>query len=101
MFGLETYPIALHSLSLIAERADFRAHVSLAACQLSSGRMAMTFNRRDLLKGGLTLTLASQASFQAIGEAGAQAAWPNRNITVIVPFPPGGQADLAARPIAA
>ena len=27
-------------------------------------------------------------------------AWPTRNITMIVPFPPGGQADLAARPVA-
>jgi len=31
----------------------------------------------------------------------AQGAWPNRNVTMVVPFPPGGQADLAARPIAA
>ena len=30
----------------------------------------------------------------------AQAAWPARNITMIVPFPAGGQADLAARPVA-
>jgi len=29
-----------------------------------------------------------------------QAAWPARNITMIVPFPAGGQADLAARPVA-
>jgi tripartite-type tricarboxylate transporter receptor subunit TctC len=28
-------------------------------------------------------------------------AWPDRQLTMIVPFPPGGQADLAARPIAA
>ncbi|HEY1363399.1 MAG TPA: tripartite tricarboxylate transporter substrate binding protein [Xanthobacteraceae bacterium] len=27
--------------------------------------------------------------------------WPTRSITMIVPFPPGGQADLAARPVAA
>jgi len=26
--------------------------------------------------------------------------YPSRNITMVVPFPPGGQADLAARPIA-
>lgn len=32
--------------------------------------------------------------------AGAQS-WPDRNIALVVPFPPGGQADLAARPIAA
>ena len=30
----------------------------------------------------------------------AQDAWPARNITMIVPFPPGGQADFAARPVA-
>jgi tripartite-type tricarboxylate transporter receptor subunit TctC len=60
----------------------------------------MTFNRRELLKGGITLSLASQACLQTLS-AGAQEAWPNRTITAIVPFPPGGQADLAARPIAA
>ena len=31
----------------------------------------------------------------------AQASWPSRTITLVVPFPPGGQADLAARPVAA
>ena len=37
----------------------------------------------------------------ALSNAGfAQAAWPSRNITMIVPFPAGGQADLAARPVA-
>jgi tripartite-type tricarboxylate transporter receptor subunit TctC len=30
----------------------------------------------------------------------AQGDYPNRNITMIVPFPAGGQADLAARPVA-
>lgn len=30
----------------------------------------------------------------------AQESWPTRSITMVVPFPPGGQADLAARPIA-
>jgi tripartite-type tricarboxylate transporter receptor subunit TctC len=54
-------------------------------------------NRRELLKAAAVLPLAhtvlSNASF-------AQAAWPARNITMIVPFPAGGQADLAARPVA-
>ncbi|MFL6795961.1 MAG: tripartite tricarboxylate transporter substrate binding protein [Xanthobacteraceae bacterium] len=36
----------------------------------------------------------------AAGPAWAQV-WPTRTISVIVPFPPGGQADLAARPVAA
>jgi tripartite-type tricarboxylate transporter receptor subunit TctC len=30
----------------------------------------------------------------------AAAAWPNKAITMIVPFPPGGLADLVARPVA-
>jgi tripartite-type tricarboxylate transporter receptor subunit TctC len=44
---------------------------------------------------GLTLGLPA-----LIGRARSQA-WPDRQLTMIVPFPPGGQADLAARPIAA
>ena len=60
----------------------------------------MKFNRRDLLKGGVTLSLASQGCLGTFG-ANAQEAWPTRPITAIVPFPPGGQADLAARPVAA
>src|SRR5207244_1139631 len=32
---------------------------------------------------------------------GAQEAWPARVITLVVPFPPGGTADFAARPLAA
>jgi tripartite-type tricarboxylate transporter receptor subunit TctC len=30
----------------------------------------------------------------------AQGSWPTRSITMIVPFPPGGLADLVARPVA-
>ena len=36
----------------------------------------------------------------ATGFAAAQATWPTRSITMIVPFPPGGLADLVARPVA-
>ncbi len=52
--------------------------------------------RRDVLKG---LGLAS--ALPLVGRASAQVTWPTRTITMIVPFPPGGQADLAARPVAA
>lgn len=48
--------------------------------------------RRDI---SLTLPLLALP-----GALRAQA-WPSRGLTMIVPFPPGGQADLAARPVAA
>ena len=43
----------------------------------------------------LTSLLLCSASWVA-----AQTAWPTRSITMIVPFPPGGLADLVARPVA-
>jgi tripartite-type tricarboxylate transporter receptor subunit TctC len=54
-------------------------------------------NRRDLLRAAAFLPLAPMAR---PGIARAQAGYPARNITMIVPFPAGGQADLAARPVA-
>jgi tripartite-type tricarboxylate transporter receptor subunit TctC len=57
-------------------------------------------NRRELLQAAAALPLA-QATVQTLASpALAQPAWPTRNITIIVPFPAGGQADLAARPVA-
>src|SRR6201988_5305794 len=56
-------------------------------------------NRRELLKAAAALPLAPVALPSV---AFAQSApYPSRNITMIVPFPAGGQADLAARPVAA
>ena len=49
-------------------------------------------NRRYTLFAALLLSSA----FSAI----AQGSWPTRSITMIVPFPPGGLADLVARPVA-
>ena len=49
-------------------------------------------NRRYTLLAALLLS----SSFSAI----AQGSWPTRSITMIVPFPPGGLADLVARPVA-
>jgi len=54
-------------------------------------------NRRELLKAAAALPLTQAARANS---ALAQTAWPTRNITMIVPFPAGGQADLAARPVA-
>jgi tripartite-type tricarboxylate transporter receptor subunit TctC len=58
-------------------------------------------NRREILKAATALPLSQLAWSALSGSAQAQAAWPTRNITMIVPFPAGGQADLAARPVAA
>jgi tripartite-type tricarboxylate transporter receptor subunit TctC len=49
-------------------------------------------NRRSALIASLLLTAASLVM--------AQGAWPTRSITMVVPFPPGGLADLVARPVA-
>ncbi len=57
-------------------------------------------NRRDLIRSVAALPLAPLALSGLPRPAAAQAAWPARNITMIVPFPAGGQADLAARPVA-
>lgn len=47
--------------------------------------------RRTLLLAGLA----------APAVARAQATWPSRPISIVVPFPPGGSNDLLARPLAA
>jgi tripartite-type tricarboxylate transporter receptor subunit TctC len=54
-------------------------------------------SRRELLKFATALPLAEAAP--AITRA--QSAWPARTISIVVPFPPGGTADIAARPLAA
>src|SRR5260370_4443015 len=62
----------------------------------SPGRK-LPMNRRELLKATAVLPLSQIALSNTVF---AQAPWPTRNITMIVPFPAGGQADLAARPVA-
>jgi len=56
-----------------------------------------TVDRRSVLLGAGASTVAFSIALP--GEAWSQD-WPFKQVTLIVPFPPGGQADLAARPIA-
>ena len=51
--------------------------------------MTRTLTRRTLLAG--------LAAGPLVGQARAQADWPNRNMRVIVPYPPAGGADTTAR----
>jgi tripartite-type tricarboxylate transporter receptor subunit TctC len=57
-------------------------------------------DRRRFLKRALAFPAISAGGL-AVPTVWAQERWPARNITMVVPFPPGGQADLAARPVAA
>jgi tripartite-type tricarboxylate transporter receptor subunit TctC len=56
-------------------------------------RSVFDINRRNLLKGAAASALVAGTSAQAIG----QAAWPNRPVKVIVPYPPAGGADTVSR----
>src|SRR5204863_6237402 len=61
---------------------------------------AMT-SRRQFLKLTLGLPLSSGGLWLGWDRLRAQEPWPTRTITLVVPFPPGGVADFAARPLAA
>jgi tripartite-type tricarboxylate transporter receptor subunit TctC len=57
-------------------------------------------NRRDIIKGAAALPLALGGASLFPESVSAQA-YPTKTVTIIAPFPPGGVADYAARPLAA
>src|SRR5664280_388399 len=58
-------------------------------------------DRRHFLRNAIWIAVPP-AVLPLIGiSAVGQTTWPTRNLMMIVPFPPGGQADFAARPMAA
>jgi tripartite-type tricarboxylate transporter receptor subunit TctC len=58
-------------------------------------------DRRHFLKCSLLGVVPASGLAFIAAPSRAQSSWPAQNLRIIVPFPPGGQADLAARPVAA
>jgi tripartite-type tricarboxylate transporter receptor subunit TctC len=65
---------------------------SIAAASKGFVMAQALLHRRHLL-------LAGSAAALGLPNARAQAAWPARPVTVVVPFPPGGGTDAFARPL--
>ena len=75
-------------------KLTFRARAGGRCLSLPAG---FVLDRRSFMKIAAAAALIGAPAVHA--QAQTQT-WPTRNITMIVPFPPGGQADLAARPVA-
>src|SRR4029450_7211064 len=76
------------------------ARLDRARPRLARAPRARGERRRPVSRFRIALALAAGLLGLA-GPALAQDAYPSRPITMVVPFPPGGVADLTARPVAA
>jgi hypothetical protein len=100
--GLDTRNRIINSLWITAESASLAHQCAggfsgIRMTDSKNRREQPPMNRRQLLKTAAALPLVQAVWTRA---APAQTGYPTRNITMIVPFPAGGQADLAARPVA-
>ena len=59
----------------------------------------MSFARLVLLRGVVALLLLT-STVSGLASLLAAPAWPNRPVTMVVPYAPGGSTDLVARLIA-
>src|SRR5437764_964269 len=66
----------------------------------SSSRDAATHLSQQMKKAYRLLMIALAACLLALTSAGAHAAYPERAIHLIVPYPPGGLTDAVARAVA-
>mgnify|MGYP003333205276 CR=1 FL=1 len=57
--------------------------------------MRLKVDRRRFLQSAFAAPMVTTFPLETRAQS-----WPTRNITMVVAFPPGGQADLAARPVA-
>lgn len=57
-------------------------------------------HKRGFLSSAVVGALALCAAGAAFAQAGSARAWPEKPVQLLIPYPPGGSADLLARPLA-
>ena len=82
-------------------RSPSRATPSSRAMPSAAAASAPGMRPRRLAALGVAALLAAALAAHAPAARAQDGAWPARPITMVVPFPPGGVADLVGRPVAA
>lgn len=73
------------------------ARLARSSCHAPSDAAAAPAGVRPLPRRALLSGLAALAAVSVLPQAQAQGAWPERQIRLVVPFPPGGLIDNMAR----